>query len=672
MNTKRIRELLRGFAFEQLFIHELGWDHHSGRLELTVDGHTCALEAVAHKRGMVAYVCAFPNGVHIPYPVRCKLETQVARTVREHLIVFTDEGKKLQIWQWVKREQNKPVARREHVYSATQSGDALIQKLEYLEVTLEEEEDVDLLGVTTKARKAFDIDKVTRKFYDLFKKQHSAFLKAIDGIPEQGDREWYASIMLNRLMFTWFIQAKGFLDKDKRYLRNRLKMVQEQRGKNRFLSFYRSFLLKLFHDGFGKRKRDAATEKLLGRIPFLNGGVFEVHKLEEKYGEIDIADKAFETLFDFFDQYEWRLDNRPTHDDREINPDVLGYIFEKYINQKQMGAYYTKEDITEYIGKNTVIPFLFDKTRRAMEKKKMGAGYAEVFSLLKADSDRYIYDAMRHGYYVDEPSRLLETRRDAASTQRTIRALPSEIAEGLDTKKPNLLERRKAWNRSAPLEYALPTEIWREVVDRRQRYEEICKKLKTGRVAEINDLITLNLNIRQFAQDAIENCADPHLLNAFWKAVSEITILDPTCGSGAFLFAALNILEPLYEACLDRMRAFMLEWSEQTKITHTNYYKDFVAVLARTDEHYFIFKTIIINNLYGVDLMEEAVEICKLRLFLKLAAQVEPLPDIDFNIRAGNTLVGFATEAEVRRQMTEFQGRQMKMNLPATAGSKSA
>jgi hypothetical protein len=56
--------------------------------------------------------------------------------------------------------------------------------------------------------------------------------------------------------------------------------------------------------------------------------------------------------------------------------------------------------------------------------------------------------------------------------------------------------------------------------------------------------------------------------------------------------------------------------------------------------------------------MEEAVEICKLRLFLKLAAQVEPdnskdnlgiepLPDIDFNIRAGNTLVGYATYEEV-------------------------
>ena len=39
----------------------------------------------------------------------------------------------------------------------------------------------------------------------------------------------------------------------------------------------------------------------------------------------------------------------PGREDNEINPDVLGYIFEKYVNQKQMGAYYTKEDITGYI-----------------------------------------------------------------------------------------------------------------------------------------------------------------------------------------------------------------------------------------------------------------------------------------------------------------------------------
>jgi hypothetical protein len=52
--------------------------------------------------------------------------------------------------------------------------------------------------------------------------------------------------------------------------------------------------------------------------------------------------------------------------------------------------------------------------------------------------------------------------------------------------------------------------------------------------------------------------------------------------------------------------------------------------------------------------MDEAVEICKLRLFLKLAAEVEtadkiePLPDIDFNIRSGNTLVGYVSLEQIQ------------------------
>lgn len=208
----------------------------------------------------------------------------------------------------------------------------------------------------------------------------------------------------------------------------------------------------------------------------------------------------------------------------------------------------------------------------------------------------------------------------------------------------------------------MPTEIWREVVARRQRHEEIRQKLAAGEVREVNDFITLNLDLRQFAQDVIQNCETPDLLMAFWQAITTITVLDPTGGSGAFIFAALNILEPLYEACLDRMEAFLVEWGENGKETHPEYRKVFTEVIARVDAHpnrrYFVLKSIIINTLYAVDIMPEAMEICKLRLFLKLAAQVEPhpdkenlgiepLPDIDFNIRAGNSLVGYATYDEL-------------------------
>ena len=112
------------------------------------------------------------------------------------------------------------------------------------------------------------------------------------------------------------------------------------------------------------------------------------------------------------------------------------------------------------------------------------------------------------------------------------------------------------------------------------------------------------------------------MLRAFWKAIEGVTVLDPTCGSGAFLFAALNILEPLYETCLDRMEAFVADLERSGEAHAPKKFEDFKATLAKVGAHpnarYFTLKSIILNNLFGVDIMEEAVEICKLRLFLKL------------------------------------------------------
>ena len=367
LNINRVRQLLKEFDFPALFLEELGWDTHNAPLEIQLDGQPQKLQAVAQKRGMVALRCPTPAGGRLPeYSVRRKIEQQVAKAAHEHLIIFTDAAQTTQIWQWVKREPGKPAACREHTFHKSQTGDALIQKLEVIAFTLAEEETLVLNDVTRRARAGFDVERVTKRFYEIFQKEHKAFLKFITGITESTDHEWYASVMLNRLMFVYFIQRKGFLDGDRDYLRHRLNRCQQEKGRDNFYSFYRYFLLRLFHEGFGKRPKERAPdlEKLIGRIPYLNGGMFERHDIEKRYGdEIQIPDKAFERIFDYFDQYQWHLDERPLRADNEINPDVLGYIFEKYINQKQMGAYYTKEDITEYIGKNTVIPFLFDAAR---------------------------------------------------------------------------------------------------------------------------------------------------------------------------------------------------------------------------------------------------------------------------------------------------------------------
>lgn len=635
VNRTRVREALKAFNFEALLIEELGWDRHQTQpFQPLIDGQQYKLTAIAEKRGLAVFLCdPLPDGSIPDYANRRKIENQVRRVAHEHLIIYTDEGRNIQVWQWVRREPGKPAACREHQYHAGQAGDPLIQKLEAISFSLEEEDALTIATVAGRTRQAFDVDRVTKRFFDRFKTEHTAFLNFIKGIQSQGDREWYASLMLNRLMFVYFIQKKGFLDGDTNYLRNRLQSMRERKGKDQFLSFYRHFLLRLFHEGLGQQKHSSELDVLVGKVPYLNGGLFDVHQLERENTDIEVTDEAFEKIFDFFDAYQWHLDERPLRSDTEINPDVLGYIFEKYINQKQMGAYYTKEDITEYIAKNTLVPRLLEAAREECEIAfRKGAA---LWRMLRDDPDRYIYPPARYG--TDNP-------------------LPAELKEGLSS-----TSARAGWNKTAPSDYGLPTETWREHIARRQRYEAMKENLASGEMNDVNKLLTLNLNIRQFAQDVVENAEGPELVRAIYQAIERVTVLDPTCGSGAFLFAALNVLEPLYEACLERMRSFIEEEEHAPgdKERRGQPFKDFKRILAQVAEHpnrrYFILKSIVINNLYGVDIMEEAVEICKLRLFLKLVAQVErvediePLPDIDFNIRAGNTLVGFIDYDEVKQ-----------------------
>ncbi|MGH8190839.1 MAG: Eco57I restriction-modification methylase domain-containing protein [Rhodanobacteraceae bacterium] len=652
-------DLLTAFQFGKLFINELGWDRpvQQQPLVIEVGDNTFELHGAAHKRGVQVLQCnPSPDGRIPPYAARQKIERRVTREVREHLIVFVDAGRTTQIWQWVNRQPSGPAQYRELVVQAGQAPELLRQKLAALRFTLDEEELLTVLGVTRRMDDSQPRERVTKRFYREFEQQRKEFAEFIAGIPRvgrdmAGDQLWYTAVLIDRLMFLWFLQGKGFLDGRRRYLRERLDTHLESR---RSPSFYRDFLCPLFFRGFAEprddRNRDALRAEF-GDVPYLNGGLFAQHQLEQQYGQaLDVADAAFDKLFAFFDEWEWHLDERPMRSGREINPDVLGYIFEKFVNQKQMGAYYTKEDITEYIGKNTIIPCLLQKVRA----EHPAAFDALAWPLLQQSGDAYIYPAMGKG--VDKP-------------------YPEEIKAGLDTNAPDLIERRKPWNRRADEAVSLPTEIWREAIARHQHTRELRRRIEDGEVRDIGDLITCNLDIRQFAQDLIENCTDLTLLRSFWfnlagrlprrsneKFRHGLSVLDPTCGSGAFLFAALNILKPLYDATLRTLQAVRsdaLIAGEQSRPEKwqeiDNILRQFSADGGERQQDYAVTKHVIVHNLYGVDIEEQATEIAKLRLFLKLVAllepgdAIEPLPDIDFNIRHGNTLVGYASAEETER-----------------------
>lgn len=668
IDLAKCRNLLDAGQFDTLFIECMGWDRHKARHRVVTSVGEFVLEGFAEKRGFASLICKPGDGGRVPdHQTRAVIDREITKIAREHLLIYVNADRSEQLWQWVRRGKDQPIKRREFGWRRGQASGLILERvLPSITFALSEEEGLTLPDVTSRATAGFDVEKVTKRFFERFQTEHRAFHKFITGIKDVADRDWYASVMLNRLMFCYFIQKKGLLDGDHDYLRNRLTRLQQSKGKGNFWSFYRHFLLRLFHEGLGQkpgaRKRD--LDALVGRIPYLNGGLFDIHELETRHSEIQIPDEAFERLFAFFDEYRWHLDERPLRENNEINPDVLGYIFEKYINQKQMGAYYTKEDITGYISQNTILPFILDHAAKNCAIAFKPDSSASVWRLLKDDPDAYIYEPVRRGV-IDEKGEVIP--------------LPPEIEAGVGD-----IAKRTGWNKPAPAPYALPTETWREHVARRQRCLELRRKLAAGEVTSVNDLVTLNLDIRQFVEDLVDRCEGPELLRAIWRCLvghvpaqsnekhePGISILDPTCGSGAFLFAALNILEPLYEACLDRMEVF-LEDLERAKAAgekvDTRKLGDFRRTLAEVAEHpnqrYFILKSIIVNNLYGVDIMEEACEICKLRLFLKLVAQVEegvsgidkiePLPDIDFNIRAGNTLVGYVSLDQIKAAVADL------------------
>jgi len=665
ISKQEFEELVKGFKHRELFNY-LGWDNdRSSAPPIGIEDLLFQPTIVADKNGFKVIVCA---GAIPAYPIRMQLTNKLKVLFHEHILIFVDAAQEEQLWLYCYSSHSRR-QKAEIRYCNSQDVERLYERAFGLFFELDEQDNITIFDVTARVRDNFsaNAEKVTKKFYAEFKQKHTALIEFISGIEAQGDREWYASVMLNRLMFCYFMQRRGFLNHDQQYLRTKLAESQQKLGDGQFYSFYRSFLLVLFQKGFGATEHTPEITEMIGEIPYLNGGLFDLHEIERQNPSIDISDNAFESIFDLFDRYEWHLDARETAAGNEINPDVLGYIFEKYINDRaQMGAYYTQEDITDYIGRNTILPYLLEATKRQYDQPFASGGV--VWTFLQDSGDSYIFESVKKG------AELIE--------------LPDYVEIGIDTAAPDLLERRRRWNEVADSDYALPTEIWREVVERRNHYSEVKSSIKSGAITDTADLVTFNLNIVSFVLDLLDTIEDPRFIAEFYDQLESISILDPTCGSGAFLFAALNILEPLYDSLLSRMEDYL--GHDYKGSLSPDIRRKFEKTLGQMtssihpSKSYFIYKSIILNNLYGVDIMREAVETAKLRLFLKLVSTadpdysqdnlgIEPLPDIDFNVKSGNTLIGFANQGEIEDALNHnlFLGPQHRDEITAKMESIS-
>jgi len=521
LNLNQARDCLQGFEFSKLFIEELGWSQPTSRqaTPMTCKDLPLTRRQVSQLAGVVVFEVSAQDGQIPDAKTRAAVHKEISALHHENLLIFLDERRTQSLWYWVKREEKRAIPR-EHLYVRGQPGDLFLGKLNAMVVDiseLDEHGDINVLQVAGRLRKALDIERVTKKFYTQFDEQRLEFIDLIQGIDDEHDRRWYASVLLNRLMFIYFLQRKGFVDNGNMdYLQEHL-AASQARGEDRY---YSQFLQLLFFEGFAKpeEKRSEEARRLLGKVRYLNGGLFLPHRVElNKTYRISVPDEAFENLFRLFASYSWNLDDTPSGKDDEINPDVLGYIFEKYINQKAFGAYYTRTEITEYLCEQTIYRLVLQQ--------------------------------------VNTPG------------------IPGQVAPRHFESVPDLLVGLDA---------------------------HLCRQL-------------------------------------LFEILPKLSLLDPACGSGAFLVAAMKTLINLYGAVIGKIEFLgnkpLSDWLGQTRAEHSSL-------------PYFIKRRIITDNLFGVDIMDEAAEIARLRLFLALVAsaqtveQLEPLPNIDFNILPGNSLIG--------------------------------
>ncbi len=185
-------------------------------------------------------------------------------------------------------------------------------------------------------------DRFFRQFRRTLETAAAALPRRIPG----RDRHALALLDLTRVLFLYFVQARGWLDGRTRFLRQELDRTLAAGG-----GVERRFLAPLFF-GTLNRPVGSRTERArrFGRIPFLNGGLFEVHPLERRWPD-PLPDPVWRDAFDeLFERYHFTISAE--RDVGAIGPDMLGRVFEGVMDpeaRRDTGAFYTPARLVDAV-----------------------------------------------------------------------------------------------------------------------------------------------------------------------------------------------------------------------------------------------------------------------------------------------------------------------------------
>lgn len=411
---------------------------------------------------------------------------------------------------------------------------------------------------------AFSVEKLNTEFFRDFSRTVSLVSDAIQQKHpqwEKNTRDTEAQTLLNRLVFLYFVQRKGWLNCSRSFLIDAFRPHEENNG----ATFYQSFLAPLFEC---LSTEPAFAPAFPYDVPFLNGGLFSDEAGANdpdilRRRKLDVPNAVFKSVFsDLLDRYNFTIvEDSPSSVDVAIDPEMLGQVFEALILQREQSTSGGKSRRHDTGSHSTPRPIVHYLCREIL------AGWLESQAPFLGPPD-------------------VRRRIDGL--------LALDATEGID--------------------------------------EQTSAKLQTLLSAEEAESLSLRL-IR-------------------------LRMCDPAVGSGAFPLGFLHEMLNLLRLCETRSSGRDPAEGDPTWLYNTK-------------------KKIIEQVIYGVDLQPEAIELCKLRLWLSLMVdhelkadpfncskaafqkalrQLEPLPNLDFKIRPANSLLDLIHGQRLRLDAESLPG----------------
>ena len=199
---------------------------------------------------------------------------------------------------------------------------------------------------------AYNVEAVTKAFFRRYRDIFEQVMGLVEGLPDNEERKLFCQTLFNRLMFLEFLQRKGWLtyEDEKDYLKALWK------GRPQAENFYDARLRILFFTALNNPRNsdlglNGYAESVIGKVPFLNGGLFDKTPLDQREG-VMVPDEAIRLILrDLFAAFNFTVAESTPYDvEVAVDPEMLGKVFEELVTGRhESGSYYTPRPIVAFM-----------------------------------------------------------------------------------------------------------------------------------------------------------------------------------------------------------------------------------------------------------------------------------------------------------------------------------